>query len=1814
MIRNKVCYNLFFLITFELMSKIHPSSHGHNNAFVQANNEVQYLLDNIPVSMHKGFASSVDEARDAISDDNARDSISYLQFEPNVLDFKERQLGVPHQETVTLHNRDCNKTIHLSSISGNTQHFHSSFFQDKVIPPLGNTTFNVVFLGREEGDIDSHLFIHTSDGTLKYQVRGISISSPYRLRPVVGIKLPLNASFTPLIYLHNPHPEPMQVVEVYSSGGEFQLELPSGQAEGPRELWEIPPYQTKPVIRLRFNAHTEKNHTAYIRFKVNNSAEVLVVAVEVEVGSGAGLHWGGSSGVINLGIGGSLQPPIHYPITLKNSAKKPVKVLNVISTPVSKALKINFDPVIIPGDTEIAIAVGTLIYDLKAGLDLQHFKGKLVIKGIGPGGSSQKLTIPWTVEVLSGGLEVNTSVTHYCAPYSIQPRNFTVINKYKLPLAITNASLSPEAKRIFLIKNFVPKVLKAGQKANIFSLLLSSERKSENLQLESSILIYSNVSTTQVPLLSYDGKVRKVIPGEEENDKGTMNFGTVGSGTENEAIFALENHNPINVELHGWGVNMPGAVLELMGCQSGPTQLFNKGIRNISVCSQIGNQSIKPGHLAVFKIKVKTAVVEEDTIVGEVFVRTSYERLTVPVFMRVAHGRISVKKLTFTDCFPGAVCMHQIKVHSTFARPMEVTSVTPFNKDHRLKYVPMGETALPVISKGDNHIGSITFDSSIACKQHCYLGLSLNTSAGNQWLNTLSLPSHTRDSDLNLLNTRYTRYLNSTGGGSWENLTIRLDTTEVRGHRFNVNIKHYWPSLLSNSGNLKNKSSLMFPLTQVGNTSYKTIKISNPSSNPLLVQLVLDWSYPQGMRLYHSLPNKFKPICLDCPTTIPSEFKMEENSVERELFERHWNVVVPAQSLPLYLSPHELKTVRITYTPTLASTSSALLYIRNNMTILEVLRLVGRGAHAQFKFGNRKPGSATPLLFELADKHLKDCERERLRRSPTPNLTVKRSFTARNTGELPIDIHGFYISGLHCEGYGFKVLNCGPFKLNPNATKKIEIAFTPDFTLSRIERDLLILTSLGTDAVQVEGVNENGMARLSLLTTVPAHTLEACAAVITRPTWERSVQLAAMSLSTILLICILAISFLEADRILRGALVNLSKSGPIQPPLDLRLLAHVTTPSTQNNNLTKDYKSSKRDEILPNWSLMNVKRMKEKDTQRGIKIPDWTHDEERRFKIDTESKEVSASKKSDDLLSTENNNSTNNGTACLGVRKRTNRKHNVSQEVIQTETPTVLEAASALDMQIRSEKKYSTTSPPKSSPTISKKSKSTPPTNTIVSAVKVEIKVTENEVDRENVTPVPNIIREHKPEVRKKHENNISGGQTQVVNHYKKYESSNSQKVNQFSEEDTSSTTTESSVHEDTASYKECDRTYVKSDKLQRKPSAKKAKPQTVPAVQSIDYRDNYEGDCDDDDYDKEKQDNPNRWKTSTTRSNTKHHHPSRSNNDISFKIPRQSKNQPRKEKVNQKRRATDKAHSKSISLQGTSSPRDECRPIPPAIPPPLPPPPSCWGENRAKFSDVVARNQDSISIFGNASYPPKIRAKPSEIFSSSNMQTKVIETPSQEVCEHTSTPAKLKLISEFPIENQQFDTDKMANQEILSMQTAKSHLNSFFINTFTETPFEPELVPYELPETDEPLVELESLESGPGSALWDDSGAMISLLRDNASNFQVEQPKAVDKTANLSDTLKDNWVTVETNWEPLYTRGAVGEERSGVWGVNTGGVWAAAPWGAPTPPTDVLQPSTTMQQAKQEVRDRSGFDPFRSLSTIWTPSSTDPWKSNLQK
>ncbi|GJQ77276.1 hypothetical protein Trydic_g20700 [Trypoxylus dichotomus] len=579
-----------------------------------------------------------------------------------------------------------------------------------------------------------------------------------------------------------------KIVEVYSSGGDFHLELPSGELEGPKNLWEIPPLDTKAVIRVRFYARSEQNHTAYVRIKLNNTEEILVVPLEVEVTASAGLY--SPQGSIDFGVGGSLDPPKQVKLFLQNPLKKVVKIHSVTTT--SKAIKVGYESVKVPSDTK---------------------------------------------------------------------------------------------------------------------------------------------------------------------------------SSKNDA--------------------------------------------------------------------------------------SSYE------------------------------------------------------------------------------VATLTLDS--------------------QWLKTLTLTKLTTEIDLNLVNIFYNRYLNQTSNGQprWQNLTMRLDTSEIKGHLFKTRVKMSWPSLLSDQ-NVENKSVFIFPLTQIGNVTYRNLTIRNPSSLNLLVQLVFDQAYPGAEMLKEGLPPDFFPGSVDSKKGKSAFFLPTLYDNQQESFEKLLNVQVSTNSLPFILKPGENYTVKIGYQADETTVDSALVFIRNNLTVLEIIQLRGQGAHPSFKFGNRKPGSLQPLQFELTDKHLKDCEREKNRKYPVPNLTVKRSFTARNTGDITVYINSFHINGHLCEGFGFKVLNCEPFALAPNGTKKIDIAFTPDFTLSKITRTLILDTSL------------NYPVNYTLVTTVPHYYLALCTSVLTRPTWESILYYLVICVMFFSLVFIVVAAILESERIIKLALNVLSKqSSSIQPTLDLRLIGAQTRSEIQ---------------------------------------------------------------------------------------------------------------------------------------------------------------------------------------------------------------------------------------------------------------------------------------------------------------------------------------------------------------------------------------------------------------------------------------------------------------------------------------------------------------------------------------------------------------------------------------------------------------------------------------------------------------------------
>lgn len=349
-----------------------------------------------------------------------------------------------------------------------------------------------------------------------------------------------------------------------------------------------------------------------------------------------------------------------------------------------------------------------------------------------------------------------------------------------------------------------------------------------------------------------------------------------------------------------------------------------------------------------------------------------------------------------------------------------------------------------------------------------------------------------------------------------------------------------------------------------------------------------------------------------------------------------------------------------------------------------------------------------------------------------------------------------------------------------------------------------MLTSVGPDGD--ENV-ENGVVILNLLAILPVHSLDLCASMLARPSWERAVQWIAISISSIVLIGVLAVSFFEADRILRGALVNYSKENPVQPPLDLRLLSHIsmhnsTQIGTANKNertaSSDDKGKTKKDEAcFPDWSLMNVKKCKDKDAQKGLKIPDWSTEEERRFRLDTESKDLLSFKRSEESSNVDNTtNLVNMTNTSYGSKKKNSSKKQSNAQEAQSDNCAVNDTLT--DTQLILEKKYTVNMVVKSSPTSNRKGK----IQSTQLNVKEEPKLFDHEVQVD--AGIINNNRINKSDNKRNKQMNSTANHSNHNNHVslKKLESTSVQKIIHLSEEETSSTTTESSIHDETTSCK----------------------------------------------------------------------------------------------------------------------------------------------------------------------------------------------------------------------------------------------------------------------------------------------------------------------------------------------------------------------------------------------------------------------------
>uniref|UniRef100_A0A671V8Y0 Transmembrane protein 131 n=1 Tax=Sparus aurata TaxID=8175 RepID=A0A671V8Y0_SPAAU len=1030
-----------------------------------------------------------------------------IRFEPPMLDFHEQPVGMPKMEKVYLHNPS-SEQISLISISATTAHFHASFFQNRIIPPGGNTSFDVVFLARVVGNVENTLFINTSHhGVFTYQVFGVGIPNPYRLRPFIGARVPVNSSFSPLIHIHNPYSEPLQVVEMYSSGGDLHLELPTGQQGGTGKLWEIPPFETKGVMRASFSSRDVDNHTAFIRIKTNapNEDQFIILPVEVEVTSAPGIY--SSTEMLDFGTLRSQDRPKLLNLHLLNSGTKDVPITSVRTTPSNEAVTIDFKAVTLKAGESRYTKVASISFDASKARRPFQFAGKITVKAKEK--SYSKLEIPYQAEVLEGYLGFDHTATLFHirdSPVDPVDRPIFLTNAFSFAIRIHNVSLPEEAKTMF--NNIsAPIVIPPHESRYIFSLLFRPVRPS--IHIDSNILLITNASKFHLPVRAYTGFLEPLVlpPSLKEN---LLDFGVRSATHTSSIIFVVVNSNPIELEIKSWLVTGDSLSMELLKTERGNTTVALSRLRELQNTSVI----LASGYYAAFRVTL-VAKALEGTYDGAVHITTDYEILTIPVKALIAVGTLnsSPKHIVLPPSFPGKVVHQSYSIQSSFTQKVRLQQIRSLTEDIRFYYKRLRNNKDELEPRRKSKVANIYFDASLQCGDHCYVGLPFVLKSESK-PHGLALQEDIWDADVDLHQKLLRRWkeLKERSGHKVE-AVFEVNTDLQKNVQAKITAHLTWPSVVNSS------QRIMFPLTNTNSSSEEEVILQNPADVLVYVQVLPLALLPNPSVFSGKLPlGNLSNINIDTNTL---EFQVHRNQVSATSLMKSSTGFVEGSTRPfvynLLLLPGEVKSFNVRFTPISNHSVSSLLIVRNNLTVIDTIILHGRGTTESLKVAGKPPGQGSSLRFKMTEALLKDCtEKTKVKE---PNFTLKRTFRVENTGLLPITIRSAEINGQACEGYGFKVLNCQEFALKPNTSKDLIILFTPDFTSSRVIRELKLVTCGGSEFVFV------------LNASLPYHMLAACAESLPRPSWELELYIIVSLIMSFMFLLVIATAYLEAQSI-----------------------------------------------------------------------------------------------------------------------------------------------------------------------------------------------------------------------------------------------------------------------------------------------------------------------------------------------------------------------------------------------------------------------------------------------------------------------------------------------------------------------------------------------------------------------------------------------------------------------------------------------------------------------------------------------------------
>ncbi|XP_058136389.1 transmembrane protein 131-like isoform X2 [Dasypus novemcinctus] len=443
--------------------------------------------------------------------------------------------------------------------------------------------------------------------------------------------------------------------------------------------------------------------------------------------------------------------------------------------------------------------------------------------------------------------------------------------------------------------------------------------------------------------------------------------------------------------------------------------------------------------------------------------------------------------------------------------------------------------------------GSLGFEVIAHCGMHYFMGKS--KAEIPNWQETLSLDRSTWDVDSELATKLYERWKKLKNGDVCRRTVLGMTQfSQLKKSKESESFVSFLPRLITEPGLVLN-----FSATPLRKSVVKYFMVKNPSSLPVSLQLLPISLYPDpeaAVRLLH----KWFGANMQMINFTTGEFQLTKACPYLGIHSEESRFGI----LHLNLQSLEMKRVGVVFTPADSGKVTSLILIRNNLTVIDMIGVEGFGARELLKVGGRLPGAGGSLRFKVPESTLMECHRQL--KDSKQILSITKNFKVENIGPLPITVSSLKINGYNCQGYGFEVLDCHQFSLDPNTSRDISIVFTPDFTSSWVIRELTLVTAADQEF------------HFTLNVTLPHHLLPLCADMVPGPSWEESFWRLTVFFVSLSLLGVILIAFQQAQYI---------------------LMEFMKTRQRQNSSSSSQQNDSPMDVISPHSHKSNCKNFLE---------------------------------------------------------------------------------------------------------------------------------------------------------------------------------------------------------------------------------------------------------------------------------------------------------------------------------------------------------------------------------------------------------------------------------------------------------------------------------------------------------------------------------------------------------------------------------------------------------------------------------------------